>query len=138
MALSSGSNQCAFQSCTQVGAITLDDPYRSLAEWVRDSHAFIKCTSDTAGLPQCSGGGSNPPFLEFVWANVLAAALQLPAIYATPVKAQVAPLTATLHKACDVVRRSDYSSLPHWNGGSHGSPVELVHVGPDGCEVDGR
>ena len=55
-----------------VAAITQDDPYRSYSGLVRNQYGYVKCGSHTVGLGPCtSAHTANPPFLEFIWGDVL-------------------------------------------------------------------
>eukprot|EP01052_Picozoa_sp_SAG31_P018748 SAG31_NODE_1341_length_8708_cov_10.945174_9_plen_318_part_00 len=121
---------------SNVGAISADDPFRSLSGWVRDSQAYIKCSSKTATSSACAGRTTNPPFLEFRWAAVLATVLEPkigPSIYDTPVKQQVSKLASVLMNATRIVGREVYNDLPGYNHGD--VPIKLVKLDKHGCEL---
>lgn len=119
-----------------VQAITLDDPFRSLSEYVRDSYGYIKCSDDTASLPQCAGGGGNPPFLEFVWGNLMRTKYLsvVPNIYEDSVPEQIQPLLGLFPEALKYVMNPQFSHYPHYNDGSK-QPADPVAVDSStGCE----
>ena len=48
-----------------------DNPYRTLASWIRRSNGYVKCgTKHTKNLPQCINTTA-PFFLECFWAELL-------------------------------------------------------------------
>lgn len=120
-----------------VGGITHDDPYRSLSEWVRDAYGYIKCKPSpdpTAAFPQCSGGGGNPPFLEFIWGDVVREQYPLPGIYTASPAAQVSPLLSILQDSLVLVQEPKFAALPHFNSGAQ-KPTKNITIDPiTGCE----
>jgi len=49
-----------------------DNPYRSLASWVRKSFGYIKCgTKGTKNVPICQRNDTAPFFLECIWGNFI-------------------------------------------------------------------
>lgn len=49
-----------------------DNPYRSLASWVRKSFGYIKCgTKGTKNVPICQKNDTAPFFLECLWGNFI-------------------------------------------------------------------
>jgi hypothetical protein len=57
-----------------------DDPYRSMARWVRNAYGYVKCGDDPnlRDFTDCRTEGSGNPafFMEFQWANFMRAHFQ--------------------------------------------------------------
>ncbi|EKX40747.1 hypothetical protein GUITHDRAFT_164608 [Guillardia theta CCMP2712] len=93
-----------------------DDPYRTLAMYVRQSYGFIKCGSKSANskFPQCEGGNvTAKPYIEFKWAKLYRAQFPLPDIYDQSDQAQVIQLQSVLGQAITI-------SLDPRNAGQEG------------------
>lgn len=125
-----------------INDMNLNDPYRTVSEWVRDDYGYIKCDCEgstpgpTASFPQCKPDCDNPPFLEFIWGDVIRKTFPIDGIYSTSTSKEIAALLSIWPNATSAVKSSQYSSLPHYNSGTIKPPVPPVEVDPSsGCEV---
>eukprot|EP00039_Didymoeca_costata_P021028 m.343160 g.343160 ORF g.343160 m.343160 type:complete len:291 (-) comp22431_c0_seq1:64-936(-) len=132
-----GNNISNYSDIPPVVTECQDDPYRSLSEWVRDDYGYVKCSSDTAKLPPCEKQKNcctNPPFLEFYWADALRKQYPISSIYSSTPKKQVAPLLQVYPPSLKLVKEPTYKSLPNYYSGTE-EPNPPVKVDPSsGCE----
>lgn len=93
-----------------------DDPYRTLSEWLKDSHGYIMCTGDdgTQSLPQCKTQGEIY-FLQMIWDEVIKERFPVPGIYDTIGSAQVGKLRGILNSTMSYALSSDAKQYPGWN-----------------------
>lgn len=95
-----------------------DDPYRTLAQWGRESFGFVKCGKSNANkrFPQCQGGNvTAKPFIEFNWANAYRQKFPLEKVYIQSDQAQVLALKSVLQDAIAFSLDPSNKDLPGWN-----------------------
>ena len=122
---------------TNVSGFVDNDPYRDIAEWVRDNFGFIKCktTDATESFPQCKP----PPeqsFIEFRWADYMRRNLPIEGIYDMSIQDQAAALVPQLDAAISLVQQPDAKYIVGWNQDpSTQKPDAPVEVSSTGCEM---
>jgi len=126
-----------------------DNPYRTLASWLRKSNAFIKCGSKkTSKLPQCKGIQA-PFFIECYWADFLRKQFPLtnfPAwpdvipplddfIYRASLQLQMEAMLSIFDDAVKLALTPQASFLPGFNIERDKMPPGPVTIDNHGCPV---
>lgn len=120
-----------------IADMSANDPYRSVSEYVRDDNGYIKCDCPGTGTqpPQCQPTCGNPPFLEFVWADVIRSNFPINGIYNMSTSDQIAALIKIWPNATKTVQQPQFAKQPHYNSGSVPPPNPPITVDPaTGCE----
>jgi len=118
-------------------AISKDDPYRSLSEWVRDEYGYVKCetTGDTSHFNQCHHTRA-PPFLEFKWADLFRNASNLSdTIYTLTPEEQVAPLWSLVPEMIKLAQGERNAGMAGYNQDPKEQiPDSPIAIDSRGCE----
>jgi len=112
-----------------------DDPFRTLAEWSRDSYGFVKCGKKHADkhYPQCQGGEvSAKPFIEFKWANVYRHQFASENIYTEADQQQTSVFKGMLEKVLNFSLSADNQGLEGWN---QKQSTDMISLDDHGCEA---
>jgi len=140
-------NNITWQQLPESLKLIADNPYRTLASWLRKSNAYIKCGSKkTAKLDQCKGTPA-PFFIECYWGDFLRKQFPLtnyPAwpdvipplddfIYRASLQLQVEALLSVFDDAVKIALTPQASVLPGFNIERDKMPPAVVPIDSHGC-----
>jgi len=124
-----------------------DNPYRTLAAWVRRSYGYIKCgTKGTSKVPLCRNGTS-PFFLECAWAEFLSKKFSFSNfvespmlrpllynfIYSVNMQSQGAAMSSQLEAIVNYSISPAARFMPGYN--QDYLPIRPVTIDSDGCLI---
>eukprot|EP00928_Gymnodinium_smaydae_P073707 TRINITY_DN56860_c0_g1_i1.p1 TRINITY_DN56860_c0_g1~~TRINITY_DN56860_c0_g1_i1.p1 ORF type:complete len:319 (-),score=38.62 TRINITY_DN56860_c0_g1_i1:165-1121(-) len=114
-----------------------DDPYRTLALWIRNSYGFVKCGQGRTSkiFPQCSGGKVAKPFIEFRWANEFRKKFSPPNIFTESDQEQVKAFKGILKDVMAFALSKNCSWLEGWNQ-MKPQYTDLMELDDRGCAID--
>lgn len=111
-----------------------DDPFRTLAEWSREAHGFVKCGSKSTDkeFPQCSGVVAKP-FIEFKWANLYRTKFDSDGLYVESDQAQVGKLWSAFDDVVKFSLDEAHKAIDGWN---KLQKTDKVSLDDHGCLAD--
>eukprot|EP01127_Copromyxa_protea_P006178 TRINITY_DN1599_c0_g1_i1.p1 TRINITY_DN1599_c0_g1~~TRINITY_DN1599_c0_g1_i1.p1 ORF type:complete len:325 (-),score=43.78 TRINITY_DN1599_c0_g1_i1:68-1042(-) len=124
-----------------------DNPYRTLANWLRHSNGFVKCgEKHTHKLPQCQNATA-PFFLECSWAEFLLANFPLTNYQEVPIvpppiedfiwvanlQSQATALLSILGQAIELARSPAAANMPGFNLSPDKFPPAAAIITNFGC-----
>lgn len=110
----------------------MDDPYRTLSAWARESFAYVKCGSKHVDetFPQCKGGVVAKPFIEFKWADLYRHKFKVDSIYLESGQEQQLAFTKFFKDIIQFSLTDENKGVEGWNQIQH---TEEVTVDTFGC-----
>lgn len=115
-----------------------DDPFRTLALYIRQSYGIVKCGGKATNkiFPQCKGGAVQArPFIEFRWANEFRKLFYSTGIYRESDQAQVMAFEAIFNDVMKFTLSDDAKHLEGWNE-MMPQFTDLVTIDEYGCVED--
>ncbi len=114
----------------------LDDPYRTLSRWVRDSNGYIKCSDmKKSKRPAQCNDNPTPYYLEFFWADLFRDMVPIGDIYRYATRNEITQLEAHFGAAMEAAAsdeaKKELGLKYGYNESIEPKPVELK----SGCEV---
>jgi len=142
-------NNITLQQLPENLKLMSDNPYRTLASWLRSSHAFIKCgTKKTNKLQQCKDQVA-PFFLECYWADHMREKFPLDRypvvpdafppiedfIYRAALQLQTEAFMSIFKDAVDYAISTESKFMPGYNLSPDKLPPDPVKLDASGCPI---